>query len=301
MPRLFSLGYCTADISVYSRGTCFRTNSDYEDYDTCTIEVEEDIELEVLSFETEATYDYLWVNGVGYSGDIGPDGVFVEEGEEIHFSADFSNTDPGFNICGSPSTGPSDSDSSWFGFIWFVLISAFVLICACVFFCKRISRKPNERVVQVREGRRQRRQEPEDGEVGGLSERYLAAQQSVEGAIEVIEIWQEADEDRDVPLPRPIIKGQSLDDVRPVYTFSEEDHPIPLFDTEREVLDNPLDQDPVSPNQESEEHFELAPPALAPPDLAPAELAPPDYKEYQLPPDYDEVEESEGVKGYEIK
>jgi hypothetical protein len=55
--------------------------------------------LEVLSFRTETNYDFLYVNGVGYSGFNGPVGVAVQQGSSISFTSDVSVSYEGFKVC----------------------------------------------------------------------------------------------------------------------------------------------------------------------------------------------------------
>lgn len=147
-------------------------------------------------------------------------------------------------------------------------------------------------------------QEAERGEVGGFSERSLIARQSVEGAIEVVQIKQNQGKNADVAMSIPINQASSLDDVRPIFsmTFSEDDLPVPQLESEIKVVDNSSEDEPSAiPIDESDlEVVEIAPPALAPPDDVQGNIAPPDYNE--APPIYeplnaeDEVEELEGLK-----
>jgi len=284
------------NVVLHRYKTCFATTSDYDNYDTCTINVEEDIELEVISFDTELYYDYMYVNGQGYSGSNGPDGVFVEEGQEITFSADSSNTGDGFDICGTLSSSPtdsSDSNSTW-DFITeridviIISIGIALVICMLLYICNKMFRKEKREVIpDHREGMRPRLQVR--GEVGGNSGRSLVAEQSVEGGVDLKEIGQSVGHSR-------YVAEHSFDDVRPLYsiTCTENDHPIPILDTEINIFDVSSEDGHVigSKDESYFEAIELAPPAFA-------DMAPPDYKE--APPAYQplevEVEESEGLKG----
>jgi len=147
MARFFSLGWCTANVMIYNRGTCFKTTGDYENLDTCTINVLEDCQLEVHSFHTESVYDILSVNGAFYSGAVGPDRVNVSHREVITFTADYSITSHGFDICCLASSSVVDSSNSELhGFmdfasenLCFVIGVVTLLGCFVLYLCSRIS------------------------------------------------------------------------------------------------------------------------------------------------------------------
>jgi len=283
MPPIFSIDDCDLDLALYSRGSCFRTLSDYSNDETCTIIVETDCVLEVKSFDTEAFYDNLNVNGVGYSGSTGPDGVFVEAGQEIEFSSDVSNTGSGFNICGSPSSAPSDDsiiDTLTSNENIYYIIAAVLLVCCLAIFCYMTrSSKQNDRRVPNAEVRRNRARKAQGGEKD-ISKSDLLRQQSVEGVVDVVKIQPDA-------RPKRRHQRDESDNIRPVFSFSDRDEvPIVSFESDRSANNRQqLEEMPSSPD------IELAPPAEAASqsDLAsPADIAPP----ADLPPPYEGPEAS---------
>jgi len=151
MARLFSLGGCTASVRIYSGGTCFKTVGDYDNFDTCTILVLDDCQLEVHSFHTESDHDILSINGVFYSGVVGPYGVNVSHRDVITFTADYSNTNHGFDICGLASSSVVDSSNSEFHMfmdfarenLCFVIVVATLLGCFLLYLCRRILNSHN--------------------------------------------------------------------------------------------------------------------------------------------------------------
>jgi hypothetical protein len=96
-------GPCT----VTSDASCFRSPSFPSNYDNnqqCIIAVtaHEEVTLLVTAFSTESGYDYLIVDGVGYSGSgSGLAGVQLDASATITFTSDGSVTSTGFEICGA--------------------------------------------------------------------------------------------------------------------------------------------------------------------------------------------------------
>jgi len=252
--------------------------------------------------------------------------VFVAAGAEMYFYADYVSTDTGFDICGSPSSGPSDAASDFVGDnLYLICGGGAILLCFFLYCCQKMCSNEKREVLQVREGGRQGRegrrqgggrqevQRIERGEVVGVSEIALVQQQSVEGAVEM-----GRGDNVDVEIA-PIIQVPSdshISDVRPVFslTFNEPsgaEHPMPSLDTERTIdvehpmpsldteatLENNLpDYDRPSENKSSP--LDIAPPALAPDDLAPQyEEAPPPYQ----PPPEEEPLDLEGAAGKKIR
>ena len=127
-------GACT----VTSTATCFRspnypahydividTDYDYMGYNdidinqACTITALEAVTLSVTAFSTEPRRDYLWVNGVRYSGTTGPNGVQVAAGSTITFTSGGSVTRTGFEICSeAPTTSPTTITPTIVGQTW---------------------------------------------------------------------------------------------------------------------------------------------------------------------------------------
>jgi hypothetical protein len=69
-----------------------------------------DTYLDVEYFKTEQNLDVLYVNGVAYSGNNGPDNVFVRAGDSLTFTSDASISYFGFYICSSYRTFDDDYD-----------------------------------------------------------------------------------------------------------------------------------------------------------------------------------------------
>ena len=65
----------------------------------CTITALQAVTLGVVAFSTEAFYDVLLVNGVGYNGTAGPEGVHVAAGASMVWQSDYSINAMGFEIC----------------------------------------------------------------------------------------------------------------------------------------------------------------------------------------------------------
>ncbi|CAE7032759.1 rngB [Symbiodinium sp. CCMP2592] len=79
--------------------TGYEDGSDYPSNDACTITVPADntLAIDVIAFNTEGYYDYLFVNDAYYDGTTAPDGV-VPVGN-ITWSADSSAEDAGWKMC----------------------------------------------------------------------------------------------------------------------------------------------------------------------------------------------------------
>jgi hypothetical protein len=91
-------------------GDCFRSPnypSDYSSSSDCEIGVFQTVLLNVKSFLTESCCDDLIVNGVDYSGSVGPN--LVTTSSPIYWDADSSVVKSGFEICNrpDPSIAPS--------------------------------------------------------------------------------------------------------------------------------------------------------------------------------------------------
>ena len=73
----------------------------YGDGESCTIVVATDVSLRVQSFDTEAIFDVLSVDGVQYSGSgQGPEGQVVHAGQVISWVSDTLVYHDGWHICG---------------------------------------------------------------------------------------------------------------------------------------------------------------------------------------------------------
>jgi len=108
-PVRLGSGPCTV-----SPNGCFRSPNYPGNYGTdqnCDFTVEQTAVLSVNNFETEADYDVLTVNGVPYSGVLGPNRLVVagSDGEPglITWASDSSVTKVGFEICTSILEGDS--------------------------------------------------------------------------------------------------------------------------------------------------------------------------------------------------
>mmetsp|Transcript_35960 Transcript_35960/g.49922 ORF Transcript_35960/g.49922 Transcript_35960/m.49922 type:complete len:156 (-) Transcript_35960:127-594(-) len=105
-------GNCTTS------GACLQSpnfpDAEYPDNTACLLTVNLDSYLNVTSFCTEGEFDYFVINGSNdyfdgyegeaegalfYSGEDGPQGVFVTAGTIVTFNSDSSVTEPGFEIC----------------------------------------------------------------------------------------------------------------------------------------------------------------------------------------------------------
>ena len=100
--------------------------SDYLNNERCTFAVGRAMRLVVVSFDTEAGFDVLTVDGVQYSGEQvggtdeysndggGPvlDGVTLAAGSQITWESDYSGVGAGFIVCGVdlPSVSPTPAE-----------------------------------------------------------------------------------------------------------------------------------------------------------------------------------------------
>jgi hypothetical protein len=73
-------------------------------------------------FDTEEINDILTVNGLGYGGLTGPNGVNVVAGESIYWSSGHSDVHQGFTVCvtGAPTVSPTSSSPTTVPFAPFV-------------------------------------------------------------------------------------------------------------------------------------------------------------------------------------
>jgi len=81
----------------------------YGNHESCEIDVPPGVTeaISVVAFDTEDGYDYLWVNGHGYSGADGPAGVTPTS--SITWSSDSSVMKSGWKMClGWAADGSSD-------------------------------------------------------------------------------------------------------------------------------------------------------------------------------------------------
>ncbi|CAK0869737.1 unnamed protein product [Prorocentrum cordatum] len=98
-------GACARD------GSCVESPNYPQDYGVdqeCTVEIDLGSAAPILveSFNTESFFDYLIVNGVEYSGGIGPSGITPST--SIVWSSDFTATQSGWRLCaGSPPSTPA--------------------------------------------------------------------------------------------------------------------------------------------------------------------------------------------------
>ena len=105
----------SAPCAVSADTACFRSPNypyAYNSSQQCTIQANQNVQLSVSAFSTEADYDFLTVNGVQYSGDgvnRGPVGVSVAAlTSNITWESDGSVVSTGFEICavGKPRLAP---------------------------------------------------------------------------------------------------------------------------------------------------------------------------------------------------
>ena len=107
----------TGECSV--SGSCVMSPNYPDDYnrnDDCLIAANANGVLDVQAFDLEFCSDFLTVNGVEYTGTIGPEGVAVQAGQTtMQFTSDDSSQASGFYICLSlpptptPTTTPMPS------------------------------------------------------------------------------------------------------------------------------------------------------------------------------------------------
>ena len=92
-----SSGPCTITVD-----DCFRSPnypSNYSNNQDCVFNATRTFGLRVVTFQTEAGFDKLFVNEVEYSGTVGPDGEWIAVGAQLRWSSDESVTAQGFEIC----------------------------------------------------------------------------------------------------------------------------------------------------------------------------------------------------------
>jgi Leucine-rich repeat (LRR) protein len=102
---LFDLEECEIDLTT-TAGYCIKSHtaagnstSVYGSNVYCRFKVKKSGNLSVPVFGTESGFDLLWVGGIKYSGNKGPEGVVVEAGEILIWQSDDSNGQDGFIIC----------------------------------------------------------------------------------------------------------------------------------------------------------------------------------------------------------
>lgn len=92
-------------MGCYAEGKCIYSHnpdesSEYLLDDSCSWTVTSDAILSVQYFYLEDGFDFLTVNGVGFTGDgEGLNGMPVFEDDELLFQSDFLNAESGFKVC----------------------------------------------------------------------------------------------------------------------------------------------------------------------------------------------------------
>ena len=92
-------------MGCYAEGKCIYSHnpdesSEYLLDDSCSWTVTNDAILSVEYFYLEDGFDFLTVNGVGFTGDgEGLNGLPVFEDDELLFQSDFLNAESGFKVC----------------------------------------------------------------------------------------------------------------------------------------------------------------------------------------------------------
>merc|ERR1711871_291149 len=71
--------------------------------EACTFTAMQSVYVSSTYFQTEATFDYLTINGVQYSGETGPFNVMMAPQSNMTWSSDGSVNNGGFTICASVS------------------------------------------------------------------------------------------------------------------------------------------------------------------------------------------------------
>ena len=86
---------------IYSPNWLGGSGYDNDDYHYCTITPLQDGWLDVATFDVETYFDYVTVDGVYYTGETGPQGVYVTSTSSMSFYADYINyyNEDGFSIC----------------------------------------------------------------------------------------------------------------------------------------------------------------------------------------------------------
>ena len=88
-------------------GGCFYSPNypdDYEAGSSCEYEAQGNGTLKVVTFNTEEEFDNLTINGVEYSGRVGPECVYVFKNDVLKFSADVYTESSGYEICFSETS-----------------------------------------------------------------------------------------------------------------------------------------------------------------------------------------------------
>ena len=96
--------FSTLEGSCEVNGTCVTTSDfplGYNPYDTCSMTVNMSGYLNASVFETEYSYDYLWIGQSAYSGQLGPQWVYTTAGTVIRFRADHNVEKAGWRLCWS--------------------------------------------------------------------------------------------------------------------------------------------------------------------------------------------------------
>ncbi|GMH88338.1 hypothetical protein TrST_g13960 [Triparma strigata] len=96
-----NLGTCAVSGSCFSTGGS-SASSNYANNERCTFTVSGPGTLEVEWFETESGYDKLIIGSTQYSGSSRPSGIVVTSNQELTWSSDGSEIEPGFKICVEP-------------------------------------------------------------------------------------------------------------------------------------------------------------------------------------------------------
>ncbi|CAK0889422.1 unnamed protein product [Prorocentrum cordatum] len=94
-------GYCTLD------GSCVESHNFPQNYNNnqgCILEISAEFSAPIIveSFNTEASFDYLTVNGQLYSGSAGPSGITPTS--SISWTSDHTITQSGWRLCAAPPT-----------------------------------------------------------------------------------------------------------------------------------------------------------------------------------------------------
>lgn len=83
-----------------NNGTCVTDGiGPHDNNEYCTFQAAADLYAHATYFNTEATYDYISINGTRYSGFAGPQNVFMSKGDQMFWRADYSLSMGGFEVC----------------------------------------------------------------------------------------------------------------------------------------------------------------------------------------------------------
>ena len=109
-------GKCTVS------GSCVMSPNYPDDYnrkDDCLIAANANGVLDVQAFDLELGYDFFTVNGVEYTGILGPEGVAVQAGQNtMQFTSDIGNQASGFYICLSLPPTPTPTTTPMQSYNW---------------------------------------------------------------------------------------------------------------------------------------------------------------------------------------